>query len=130
MDIARYIGIPFKDHGRDYDGVDCHGLAYLFHRDQLNQDIPSYVESYNDANEEEGVSDCIERHINDWERVDDPQPGDIIIFNLLGWPCHVGIYLGGNDFLHCLKGTNSTVERLNSITWSRRAGGFIRWAPR
>jgi murein DD-endopeptidase len=39
----QFVGIPYVAHGRDYAGADCWGLLYLFYRDVLGVQIPSYV---------------------------------------------------------------------------------------
>ncbi len=54
-----YIGLPYRDHGRDRSGVDCWGLAVLVYRDVLGIELPSYAEGYVSTNERAEIADLI-----------------------------------------------------------------------
>lgn len=57
--------------------------------------------------------------------VDLPKLGDIILFNVFGIPCHVGMYVDKKYFFHSRKGTNATLEKLS--IWKNRVVGYYRW---
>jgi hypothetical protein len=63
-----------------------------------------------------------------WNQVNAPELGDILIFRIFSRECHVGISLGGIDFLHTLKGRNSCIERLTDQDWNKRLTGVYRYA--
>lgn len=123
-----YIGIPYENRGRTRDGVDCWGLVQLWYREQLDVDVPDYLWAYTAANDKESVSDAIEENKANWKKVDEPAYGDVLVFRIMGYPMHVGIKLNGDDFLHAFQGTQSCLERLSSISWSRRLFEVYRWA--
>jgi len=136
MSLARYIGIPYKNHGRGYDGSDCMGIVYLFYRDVLGLLIPSYDADYIDAQDRQSVMAAINKNVAQWHKLDEPEYGAVLIFNLLNLPVHfnllnlpvhTGVYIGNGDFIHGLSGTDSCIERLDSITWKRRLKGIFRW---
>ena len=35
-----YIGIPYKDKGRTFNGCDCYGLLMLYYKKELGIEIP------------------------------------------------------------------------------------------
>jgi cell wall-associated NlpC family hydrolase len=39
---TRFQFIPYRDGGRDYNGIDCWGLIYLVYRDILHIELPTY----------------------------------------------------------------------------------------
>ena len=41
-DFNKYIGIPYKNQGRGWDGVDCWGLYYLIFKTELNIELPDF----------------------------------------------------------------------------------------
>ena len=127
MQIADFIGLPYKPKGRNFSGVDCYGVAYLFQREIMGNEVPSYAENYSDPDARGSVANAIVSNAGNWLAVDTPERGDVILFNLLGLPVHCGVYVGDGDFLHSLKGTQTCIERLDSITWSKRIYRIIRW---
>ena len=127
MNIREYIGLDYEDRGRGPNAFDCLGfVSYVFRR-ELNIDLPDFLDTYRSAEDSSGVAAAINKRKVDWERVDNPRPLDLILFNVLGHPTHVGLFISNDDFLHCFKGTGSCLERLNSLTWGRRVLGFYRW---
>lgn len=128
MNIGRYIGLPYQDKGRTFAGVDCYGICFLFLSEELQLQIPSYTDDYRDAKHKVSVSDAFGQYSKKWQRVSSGWTlGDVVVFNLGGKPLHCGLLINKNDFLHCLEGTQSCLERLNSVTWSSRIEGVYRW---
>lgn len=63
----------------------------------------------------------------EWQRVDAPQPMDVVVFNLAGQPEHMGVCIGRGRFLHVEKGQRSRIARLTDPMWSPRVEGFYRY---
>jgi cell wall-associated NlpC family hydrolase len=131
MNILRYIGIPYVAKGRTWEGGDCWNLVRLFYKTELNIEVPSYVDTYIAPSHSQSVAGAIDSAVNvtrEWKEIPEPEFGCVLVFDILGFPVHTGIYLGDNDFLHAFLNTNSCIERLNSITWNRRLQGCYTWA--
>ena len=128
MTLTDFIGIPYKDRGRGFDAGDCWNVCWLFHRHIMGNDVPDYVIDYTGAGDRHSVSAAIENNIGRWVKIDgEPQYGDVLVFSICGLPIHTGVYIGNGEFLHALKGCNSCIETLNSITWQKRLKQVIRW---
>lgn len=125
MDYNKYIGLPYKDNGRDEAGVDCWGLARLFYKQELNIDLPSYDDLYT-TSYDPAVSQAISAHKDNWELTTTAKPGDLCLFNIYGEPAHVGVYVGSRKFLHAREGRDSVIESLDSPQWSKRFQGFYK----
>ncbi len=126
MRCSDYIGIPYKERGRGFDGVDCWGLVCLMYAD-MDIDVPSYLHEYITSSDIDSVATAINKNKTHWRKVEAPDVGDVLVFNIMGFPCHVGVYVGQGDFIHSFRGTAVCVERLNSISWTRRLSEVYRW---
>jgi cell wall-associated NlpC family hydrolase len=94
----QYLGVPYAWGGASPKGFDCSGLVmYVFA--QVGISLPHYtVAQYNYPD-----SVSVPR--------DQLQPGDLVFFAGLG---HVGIYVGGGNFIHAPH-TGSSV-RIDSLS--------------
>jgi len=127
MELIKYVGLPYV-----VGETDCWQLMRTFHREQLNNELPEYfydVSNYMKIIESK-VGEASKEALKGWTKVTtSPQLGDIFIFVLGGFPTHCGVYLGNNNFLHTLKGTNSSIEELSDM-WKKRLIGTWRYDGR
>ena len=121
-----YVGLPYLTGGRDRDGVDCWGLVRLVHAEQFQNDLPSFADEYGSPHDIR-IQELIARHREGWGRVDDPQPGDVVVFRVWGGLQHVGVVTEPGKFLHVRAGRTATVERLDGSVWRNRVEGIYRY---
>ena len=127
MKYDKYIGLPYKEKGRDVTGVDCWGLVCLYYREELGIELPSYQEEY-DSPDDPNVIRAISLYKDSWELTTTPSEGNVVIFNILGEPRHIGIYLGNNKFLHSREGSDSVIDSIASPRWASRLEGTYKYA--
>jgi hypothetical protein len=129
MKYDKYIGLPYKDNGRDIDGIDCWGLVRLYYKEELGIDLPSYTTEYYGRSDPD-ISSLVNLYKDNWEKTTEYAPGDVIVFNMLGEPSHVGVYIDNNKFIHCRSGANSVVESLTSSKWTKRIEGVYKYSTK
>ena len=78
----RYLGVPYVWGGSSPSGFDCSGLASYAYA-QIGKSVPHYTGAIWSAFPQVPSGQL--------------QPGDLVFFHGLG---HVGIYLGGDQFVH------------------------------
>lgn len=134
MEYKRYIGIPFLDRGRSFEGLDCWGLVRLFYLEELGIELPSYADEYQGTTEYAKLSELVHRGKNDgnWNAVStgDEQPGDVILLRVAGSETHIGVVLGNGMMLHAERKTGVIAETYRGLLWRSRVSGFTRFCPR
>ena len=130
--LRRFIGIPYRNKGRDFDGCDCWGLVDLYHREVLGIELPNYLGGYRDAAETAIVEKAILRGRTAWTLVGhspgrESPPGAVALFKIRGRASHVGLVIDGTKLLHTLGGRNSSLEDLDALTWRDRLLGVWTW---
>jgi hypothetical protein len=127
MNYNKYIGLPYATNGRDESGIDCWGLVRLFYKQEYAIELPSYTEEYSGAYDTR-ILEMMDQYKNNWSQVQTPETGSVIVFNILGEPFHVGIYIGEDKFIHARDGMDSVVESVNSPKWSKRIEGYYKYS--
>ena len=124
MDLTEYIGIPYKQYGRSFDGCDCYGLVYLFYKYELGIELPTYLNTYNHDNIN-SITEIIRKEKELWTKIQTPKKFCCILFNVNGLYNHIGIYLGKNLFLHSAEvRKESCIERITHPFWKTRIEGY------
>jgi len=80
-----YIGSPYKWGGEKKEGIDCSGLTSILYSQAFGIELPRVVR--NQVKSGRQVKGSL-------------IPGDLVFFNTTGVVSHVGVYLGGNQFIH------------------------------
>lgn len=134
FDANKYVGLRYLAGGRDVDGevpgVDCWGLVRLVYDREFGIKLPGHDGVNRDTTSDEDLADYAAAQMEDWERVRNPEPGDMVRLRIRGNPMHVGIVTAPGDFLHVRAGNDSVVDRYRSRLWADRVEGFYRYTPR
>jgi cell wall-associated NlpC family hydrolase len=93
---TRYLGVPYVWGGASPSGFDCSGLVMYVYA-QLGISLPHYTVSQWNATVPVSMSQI--------------EPGDLLFFDHLG---HVGIYIGGGQFIHAPH--TGTVVQISSLS--------------
>ena len=125
----KYIGLPYLANGRTTAGIDCWGLAVLVYREELGIELPSFVDDYF-GDTKSGITELVAATKEGWNCTETPKLGDICVFNILGEPTHIGIYIGDRKFLHAREGYDSVIESLDSHAWNRRLEGIYNYVEK
>lgn len=93
MNHEAYLRIPYRDDGRDENGVDCYGLLCLVFRKELGKKIPERIPSSTVWHHHFKIHKPPPLRLN---------PFDIVMFAeiLPGITNHVGVMINERDFLH------------------------------
>ena len=126
IDVSLYAVVPFAEKGRSPAGCDCWGLVYMIFKELRDIELPLYVEDYANTEDAKELGRLIGKEKMAWAEVDRPQPFDVVVARLKGQPMHVGLYIGNGKMIHCMAGSGTSVEKLNSITWRDRIVGYYR----
>jgi len=128
--VAGYIGLPWREHGRDRSGCDCWGLLRLVLAERFGIAVPAYDGRYADTADRAEIAMLMRGGMGPWRQVDEAgvRQGDGALFRVAGQPCHVGVVVAAGWMLHVQKGVDSGLERHDGTRWARRLAGFYRWA--
>ena len=123
-----YVGIPFREKGRDRTGIDCWGLARLILRERFRIEAPDLSAEYSGAQAPARLQEIAREEAENWWPIPlgDEQPGDIVMLAIRGFDRHFGIVVAPPWMIHAEKGINSILERYDRPRWQRRLTGFFR----
>lgn len=129
--LNKFVGIPYVNHGRDYDACDCWGLVYLWYRDVLKTPVPSYEAEMAGLllRPKEVAPVLIAECDANWQEVTIPREGDVVLMRHGHLHNHVGIYINSRRILHTEhEGCYSLLDRLDAPHNNKRIVGYYRLA--
>ena len=119
MVLRDLIGVPYKPHGRDLNGLDCYGLVILAIEILTGIKIPDVIYEDTDTKSNFGTSAKLFEKVK-YEKLEKPQKNCIIVFDK---GTHCGVYLGHGEFIHCNK---NGVNIAQMCLWECRISGVYK----
>jgi lipoprotein Spr len=127
IDVTKYVGIPYKIHGREIDGCDCYGLVRLVYKNELGIELPNFLDiGYENTQKSFGKSIDLCKPVLDLKKVKEPMSYDIGLFYIRGIPSHIGIYIDGG-ILHSTDKLGSVYVPLSRFIRRYRIEGWYRF---
>lgn len=117
LDYAKnLLGSPYKRGGTDpVKGMDCSGYVRHVYKESAGIELPHNARQISERGETVTTEDL--------------KPGDLVFFNTMRKAfSHVGIYTGGDQFIHAASTRTGavTVSNMKDKYWSKRFDGARR----
>jgi cell wall-associated NlpC family hydrolase len=104
-EYRQWMGTRHRLGGTGSHGIDCSGFVKVVYKDVFNIDLPRTTR----AQVREGQSVPFGKL----------RAGDLVFFKPPSYPRHVGIYLGGSEFVHASKNQGVTVSKIDKYYWGK-----------
>jgi probable lipoprotein NlpC len=131
LEFSKYVGVPYRDKGRDPVGWDCYGCFRFVFAERHKVLLPSYADTYDSATDKATVRATVRARLGggEWAPVPlgDEREGDGIVFLLWGQPLHCGYVIAPGIMLHALPGRQTCIERYTAPLWNQRIEGIYRY---
>ena len=125
MTLIKYddlIGTPFERGARGPQKLDCYGLIMELSR-RNGVELPD-IRTPEEAAE---MAVAIQQERDEaWEEIP-MTPGGVLVFNVMGYGSHVGMYLGNDRFIHAWEGAGGVLVERISLSWKNRLIGCYRY---
>lgn len=119
------VGVPYRLHGLDLQGWDCRGCVAWARRSIFGKESPGFLHHFPELSGlgpgalAAAMQGLIAERIGAWSVVG-PMPGAVVLLNLFGRPCHVGLMLDHVHFLHAMHGAGTVISRTDRDHWSAK----------
>ncbi len=117
-DYSKFVGISYKE-------LNCWDLAVKFYYEILGIDLRNFYSG--PVPDRVSTKNLIYTNIGEFERVERPEFGDIILMKFRGIESHIAIYVGGGKFLHSTVVSGSVIDRVSR--WHLLVVGYYRVKP-
>lgn len=101
----RWLGTPYRFGGVSRKGIDCSGLVMQMYKKLFNIRLPR------STSRQARVGTIVSR--GQW------QPGDLVFFRPPKRARHVGIYLGGGEFVHTSSSRGVMISHMDENYWRK-----------
>jgi cell wall-associated NlpC family hydrolase len=110
---GKHIGEPYRSGGTSSSGWDCSGFVYGMYDRYLSVHLPRTAKA---------------QYLNSLKVKDTrSRPGDLVFFKIKSSkPSHVGIYIGGGQFIHASTSKGVIISTLDEKYYRRSFAGFRR----
>jgi len=105
-EYARWQGTPYRLGGESKHGIDCSAFVKRVFDDAFAYDLPRTTHQQVSAGEKVSIKRL--------------QPGDLIFFKTGFRQNHVGVFVGGNDFIHASASQGVTRSQLTDKYWQKK----------
>ncbi len=112
---AQWRGTPYQYGGTSKTGIDCSALVKNAYQTIYGMQLPRTTKQ--------------QRRVGNKISKRSLQAGDLLFFKPAGTPNHVGIYVGGNRFIHASSSKGVTIALLNKDYWLPRLAEARRVLP-
>lgn len=108
------IGVPFVQHGRDFDGWDCWGLIVCAYRDVAGVVVPDYA--YDSVSNYRRLAGLFtDRETSHWRRLTAPEPMAVACIYRRGRVIHAGLVVPGRRIVHVERGVETCAESVSNM---------------
>lgn len=135
INYSDLIGVPFEYGGRGPDTYDCYGLLMELHRRQ-GKAIPDYRSTSDTEAAAAAMRASIEANVwgEKWLKRSPEEtpsfslmkPGDVLLLKIKGLPCHVGMVISSDRFIHTWEGVGGALTERISL-WRQRILGIYQF---
>jgi cell wall-associated NlpC family hydrolase len=105
QEYRRWQGTRHRLGGTGSRGIDCSGFVQAVYKGVFNLDLPRTTK----AQVKQGRSVPFKKL----------RAGDLVFFQPPTYPRHVGIYLGGSEFVHASKNKGVTLSKIDQTYWGK-----------
>lgn len=105
QEYEKWKGIRHQLGGDGGRGIDCSGFVKVVYKDAFNVELPRTTRAQ--VNQGRPIP---------FKKL---QPGDLVFFQPPTYSRHVGIYLGGSEFVHASKSKGVTLSRIDETYWRK-----------
>lgn len=104
-EYGRWRGTRHQLGGTGSTGIDCSGFVKAVYKDVFNIDLPRTTRAQVRQGQPIPFNEL--------------QAGDLVFFQPPTYPRHVGIYLGGSEFVHASKNIGVTLSKIDETYWGK-----------
>lgn len=134
----KYVGMEWKEGGRDSSGYDCWGLVRAILKEQTNIELPRLEHiAYRNGGDKRALLNAIREYSesitkDEWKQLTFDKEKCIydVIWLRNGGPIHFGVMIDNKRFIHVEEGCDSVIESVDSPRWSKKIRGIFRHKSR